>query len=205
MNTPEVQCPKCRARLDPVRIEATSDGRSEIFNQPDFLPCPACAVPLRVVVFPALFRKISPGAGGEAVMVEGESSCFYHPQKKAQLPCDSCGRFLCALCDCELNGQHLCPACLEAGRTKGKIKGLDNQRTCYDTIALALAVYPMLIFYFTLITAPMALFIAIRYWKTPPSLVRRGKFRFVAAIIVASLQIACWAILFITLATRHHS
>jgi hypothetical protein len=192
--SPPVQCPKCRAWL----LEG-------IFNLPELSPCPACGVPLQVEIFPALFRKVNPGKGGEAVMVEGESSCFYHPQKKAVLPCDGCGRFVCALCDCQLIGQHFCPVCLETGKTKGKIKSLDNQRTLYDSIALSLAIYPLLIFYFTLITAPMALFVAIRYWKSPPSLVRRGKIRFVIAIIFAVLQIAGWVILFVALATRHSS
>jgi hypothetical protein len=189
---PPVQCPKCRAWL-----------MERIFNQPELSPCPACGVPLQVEIFPALFRKINPGQSGEAVMVEGESSCFYHPQKKAVLPCDGCGRFLCALCDCQLNSQHFCPACLEAGRTKGKIKSLENQRTLYDSIALSLAIYPILIFYFTIITAPMALFVAIRYWTSPPSLVHRSKIRFVVAIIFALLQIVGWGILFVSLATHH--
>jgi len=174
-----------------------------MFNQPEMSPCPRCGAPTLVEVFPALFRKINPGKTGEAVMVEGESSCFYHPQKKAVRPCDSCGRFLCALCDCELQDRHFCPACLEAGRTKGKIQSLDHKRTCYDSIALALAIYPLLIFYFTLITAPMALFVAIRYWKSPQSILRRTKIRFVVAIILATLQIAGWAVLLIAIIIRH--
>ena len=189
-----LQCPKCRATL----LEG-------VFNLPELSPCPACGVPLQVEIFPALFRKISPGQSGEAVMVEGESSCFYHPQKKAVRPCDGCGRFLCALCDCELGNQHFCPACLEAGKTKGKIKSLDNQRTLYDSIALSLAVYPMLIFYLTIITAPMTLFVAIRYWKSPPGILRRTKFRFVVAIIIATLQITGWGFLIVALATQKHS
>lgn len=192
MNNALIQCPKCRAWL--------MEG---VFNQPEFAPCPACGVPLQVEVFPALFREIRSGGSGEAIMVEGESSCFYHPQKKAVLPCDGCGRFLCALCDCPLNGRHFCPACLETGQTKGKIKNLENQRTLYDGIALALAVYPMIIFYFTIFTAPMALFVAIRYWKAPQSILRRTKIRFVAAIIISLLQIAGWITLFVFLATRH--
>jgi hypothetical protein len=189
-----VQCPKCRATL----LEG-------IFNQTELLPCPACHVPLQVELFPAMFRKIKPGQSGETLMVEGESSCFFHPQKKALLPCDSCGRFLCALCDCELNGQHFCPTCLETGKIKGKIKSLENQRTLYDSIALSLAVYPLLIFYFTLVTAPMTLFVAIRFWRSPLSIVRPGKIRFVAAIILALLQIAGWVMIFIALANRHSS
>jgi hypothetical protein len=186
-----IQCPKCRAWL--------LDG---IFNQPELSPCPACGIPLQIEVFPALFRKINPGQSGEAILIESESSCFYHPQKKAARPCDSCGRFLCALCDCELNGRHFCPACLEAGKAKGKIKGLDHQRTLYDSIALTLAIAPLIIFYFTLITAPMTLFIAIRHWKSPLGLVRRSRYRFVIAILLALLQIAGWTFSFVYLATR---
>jgi hypothetical protein len=174
-----------------------------VLNQPDFAPCPACGVPLLTEVFPALFRKFSAGQSGQAILVEGESSCFFHPQKKAVLPCDSCGRFLCALCDCPLQGQHFCPACLEAGQTKGKIKSLENQRTLYDRIALTIAILPLIIFYFTLVTAPAALYIAIRYWNAPRSLLRRTRIRFIMAIVIALLEIGGWAILFIFLATRH--
>lgn len=192
MSSPLIQCPKCRAWL----VEG-------ILNQPDFAPCPACGVPLLGEAYPALFRKAPVGQSAEAVMVEGESSCFYHPEKKAVLPCDGCGRFLCALCDCLLHGQHFCPACLEAGAKKGKIKSLENQRTRYDQIALSLAILPILFFYVTLITAPMVLFIAIRYWKAPQSIPSRNRIRFIIAIVIALLQIAGWAILFISLATHH--
>ena len=194
MSTSLVQCPKCHAWL--------LDG---VFNQPELSPCPACGVPLQIEVFPALFRRVNPGQSGETIMVEGESSCFYHPQKKAVIPCQGCGRFLCALCDCELNGQHFCPTCLETGKAKGKIKNLENQRTLYDSIALSLAVYPLLIFYFTLITAPVALFVALRYWKAPRSIVRRTKIRYVVAIVLALTEIAGWGLLFVTLATHHRS
>lgn len=194
MNTPLVHCPKCQAWL----LEG-------VFNQPELSPCPACGVPLQIEVFPALFRQMAPGPSGETILVEGESSCFYHPEKKAVRPCDGCGRFLCALCDCELNGQHFCPACLETGKTRGKIKNLENQRTLYDSIALSLTLYPLLIFYFTLVTAPMALFVAIRYWNAPRSIVHRTRIRYVAAIVLAVMQISGWTWLFFFLATHHRS
>lgn len=185
MNPPLVHCSKCNAAL--------MDG---VFNRPELTPCPSCGEPLQIEVFPALFRRFAPGSAGEMIMTEGEASCFYHPQKKALLPCDGCGRFLCALCDCQLEGRHYCPVCLEAGRTKGKIKNLQNSRTLYDSIALSLAVLPVAIIfgiYFTLITAPMALFIAIRYWNAPSSIVRRTKVRYVTAIVLALIQIGVWA------------
>lgn len=192
MNNALIQCPACQAWL--------MEGP---FNQPGLAPCPACGVPLQTEIFPALFRKITAGHGGEAVMVEGESSCFYHPQKKAVLPCDGCGRFLCALCDCPLDGLHYCPTCLETGRTKGKIKTLENQRTLYDSIALSLAIYPLIFFYFTLVTAPMTLFVAVRYWYAPRSIVRRTKIRSIIAILIALLEIAAWATFIVFISTRH--
>jgi hypothetical protein len=94
-------------------------------------------------VFRAFFQPVPRGRDGDPVLIEGEASCFYHPQKKAAVPCEACGRFLCALCDCELHGKHFCPACLETGKQKGKIQKLESQRTLYDNIALALAVYPV--------------------------------------------------------------
>ena len=187
---PLIACPQCRAWL----LEG-------VFNRPDLTPCPSCGTPLQIDAFPALFREISVGQNAQPVMVEGESSCFYHPQKKAVVPCAGCGRFLCALCDCEFGNEHFCPGCLEAGKSKGKIKALDNQRTRYDHIALALALLPVLIFYFTIITAPMTLFVAIRYWNSPRSPVQRSRIRFVLAIIIALLQIGGWTTFFIVLAT----
>jgi hypothetical protein len=191
-----ITCPKCQTSL--------YEG---VFNRFEPVPCPGCETPLQIDVFPAMFRKIATGPGAEAVMVEGESSCFFHPEKKAVVPCHGCGRFLCALCDCELKGEHYCPSCLETGKSKGKIKSLENQRTLYDSIALTLVLVPMLtvfLIYFTLITAPMTLFIAIRYWKAPQSILRRSKFRFVLAIILAVLQMVGWVLIFGGLYASHN-
>lgn len=190
MNSPLIHCSKCNAAL--------LDG---VFNLPRLAPCPSCAAPLQIEVFPAMFRRSTPGRAGENILVDGEAGCFYHPQKKAVLPCDGCGRFLCALCDCEMDGHHYCPACLDAGRNKGKIKNLQNSRTLYDSIALALVVVPLVltlsvVFAFagllSIVTAPIAIYIAIRYWNTPTSITRRTRARFVAAIVIASLEIVGW-------------
>jgi hypothetical protein len=188
---PLLSCPKCQTRL-----------LHGVFNQPELEPCPGCGTPLQIEVFPAFFRKITPGQSAQAVMLEGESSCFFHPQKKAVVPCAGCGRFLCALCDCEFAGEHLCPACLESGKSKGKIKALDNSRTRYDNIALGLSLLPLLIFYFTIVTAPMTLFVAIRYWKAPRSLVRHTRVRFIIAMVIALAQIVGWSSLLIAIIAK---
>jgi hypothetical protein len=160
------------------------------------LPCPTCRVALRADVYPAMFRPLNIGSAGERLMADKDASCFYHATKKAVVSCSTCGRFLCALCDVEFKDLHLCPQCLEKGRTKRKIKSLENTRTCYDTIALYLAFIPMLFVWPTLLTAPIALFMGIRYWKTPTSIIPRTKIRFVVAILLAVTQIVGWVLFF---------
>ncbi len=184
MSTALVKCPKCQALLDAGEL-----------NHGLLAPCPSCQTPIEALAYPALLRKTTPGVEGERIIIEGEASCFYHPGKKAVRPCDGCGRFVCALCDCELHGEHYCPACLEAGRKKGKIKNLENRRVLYDSIALKLSLYPWLFiitYFVSIIAAPVSIFIAIRHWKAPLSIVRRSKYRLVLAIIFSLLQIAGW-------------
>jgi len=188
MSAVAVSCPRC---LAPLKSTTPTTG-----ERPQ---CPRCLSVFEIEVFPAFFRRQARAPEAERVLIEGESTCFNHADKKAVVPCNGCGRFLCALCDCELHGEHFCPSCLEAGSSKGKIKSLENRRTRHDSIALALALAPMLIFYITLFTAPVTLYVVIRYWKTPLSVVRRTRVRFVIAAVVASLQIVGWIAIFLFL------
>jgi hypothetical protein len=194
-----LQCSSCSTPLT-----------ENLFNQPELTPCTQCGCLFQVEVFPSFFKPVVHGRDGDPIMVADEASCFYHPQKKAALPCEACGRFLCALCDCELHGKHYCPNCLEAGRQRGKIQKLENQRTLYDNIALALALYPVVLLfgiYFTCITAPMALYVAIRRWNAPGSIVHRTKIRFVLAIVLSVVELGGWAALiyFLTARSKLHA
>ena len=183
-----LHCGKCKAEVEEAR-----------YNREGFSPCPSSSSPLHVEAFPALNRPLPTGPAMELVVGEDEASCFYHPTSKAIVPCQSCGRFLCGLCDCEIQGKHLCPSCLENDRKKNKVKTLESSRVLYDSIALSLAILPCLIFYFTLVTAPLALFVAIRYWNAPGTIPKRSKVRFIFAIILALLQILGWVALIVTI------
>ena len=134
------------------------------------------------------------------MQMDKEAGCFYHPGKKAVTPCSACGRFVCALCDVALNGRHLCPACFEKGKSKRKIKSLENHRTCYDTIALMVATVPLLFYFITLITAPLAIYLTVRHWNTPSGIIPRTRIRFILAFFMAGLQIAGWILFFSNLA-----
>ena len=64
----------------------------------------------------------------------------------------------------------------------------------YDSVALRLAIFPLIMFWFTLVTAPAALYLSLRHWNAPTSIVTRGKSRFVAAMALSGLQIVAWAL-----------
>jgi hypothetical protein len=178
---PPLNCGNCRKPLPWA-----------VCNTTDLTRCPSCNATLYATVFPAMFRSVGPGKSGETLLTDGEASCYYHSHKKAVVACSNCGRFLCALCDIDLNGQHLCSICLEAGSKQRNIKNLENRRVLYDDLALSLAIVPMVTVYFTLLTAPIVLFLSIKYWKAPASIIPRSKFRFVLAVFIALLQMAGW-------------
>ena len=182
-DVPSIPCSRCR---DPLP--------AAVFNTPGMTACPSCNSGIRLLAFPAAIRPVEAGSSGELVIVEGDASCFYHPEKKAVLTCGYCGRFLCSLCDVDLNGEHLCPPCIESGRKKGKLKNLENHRVLYDDVALALTILPLMFCVFPL-TAPIALYVAIRYWNAPGSVLPRTRARFVLAIVFASIQVIGSAVL----------
>jgi hypothetical protein len=188
MSSSAILCPGCYTPLP-----------ASHFNTGSFEPCPSCQVKVQAAVFPAAFRVIGPGRTGERILVQGESSCFYHEQKKAVVPCDTCGRFLCALCDVDLNGKHLCPQCLDTGRQKGSLQELETGRVLYDNAALLLALTPMVIFVFwflTLVTAPVAVLLGVMSYFRPNSIIGFSRIKAMAAIVIGISQMALWVLLF---------
>ena len=192
--TPYLLCDKCRTVLpDPF------------LNAPGPLGCPGCNAPLLTRVFPAFFRAEAGARASESVSSDEDAGCFYHPRKRAVVPCGQCGRFLCALCDLEVDGRHLCPGCVEAGRTSGGVLALQNglllpPRTLHDRLALSLAVIPLIpiFLFFTLFTAPVALFLVIRYWNEPRARpIPSGRGRLILAALLALGQLAAWGYVFV--------
>ena len=183
-----IACSRCATPVPP-----------EKWNTPDLVLCAGCRSPIAAAVFPALRRSLAAARAPAPPVVDGEASCFSHPRNPAVATCDSCGRFLCSVCEVELSGRRLCPMCLETEKKKGKLKNLENQRTLYGHIALALAIYPILFFYLTVLTAPAALYMALRYWKAPRSLVGGSHVPHVAAIVIALCEIAGWAVFLVFL------
>ena len=179
MQSVALSCFRCRAPwpADAAALAAMED-------------CPSCGCHTRIEVFPALTRPLAQGSAGEAIVTEGEAACFYHPQKRAVVPCALCGRFLCGLCDLELNGRHVCAGCLETGRRKGSMQELDTRRMMYDSLALGLVILgPVLCVWGMVPLAPAAFIVALYGWRKPGSVVRRSRWRFVVAMILAVLEV----------------
>jgi hypothetical protein len=177
--------------------ECSSPVPAAFFNAPAFAFCPSCNSPLLVRVFPAFVRPAPQGHAGDRITDAGQAACFYHPNKTAHVPCEACGRFICALCDVELHGQHLCPGCIESGRRKGALTTLESRRVLWDNIALSTAVLPIVTIFFwwaSIVTAPAAILLAIVGWRKPGSLAPRSSWRFVVAIAFSLIVMTAWGL-----------
>jgi len=171
-------CTRCRAPL-PARQ----------YNLRATTPCPSCGAKLIAAAFPALLTGGPVGRSAEKRIADDQASCFYHENKKASVVCDRCGRFLCELCNIEVGASHLCPACVAAGTSAAAQTDIDVTRKYYDRLALSLAIYP------TAITPLIALYLAARHGRTRNEIVPRGQGTWIAAVIVAIVQLAAWAML----------
>ena len=156
----------------------------------DEVRCVQCGAHARLLLFPALLTPPKRGRPGEALLVDGQSSCFYHPEKAAVIPCETCGRFLCTLCDIELGDRHVCPGCLASDESDART-GLDAQRALPDAVALDLALVSIipLFWWVAVFTAPMVLFLCVQYWNTETSVVERGRWRLVLALLISITEL----------------
>lgn len=168
---PGPTCPKCGT---PAPVGALTLGQ--------FQPCAGCGGGVWAEVFPALNRPMQRGTAGETVLLEGEAVCFYHEGKKAAEVCHACGRFLCGLCDCPLNGKHYCPGCLNTGQKKGKIRDLENTRVLYGRQAFVMSLVPLYL------TGIGAVYLALRYRKAPDSLVTPRPWQMPVALVLGLIQ-----------------
>src|SRR3954468_11948079 len=184
-SSPALSCPRCKRVLGPESWRGEHEGR-----------CRRCDTEFEFRAFPALNATRAQIAPQVAVLA-ADSVCFFHAENRAESICEGCGRLLCPVCTVPFAGQKLCPTCI-AGSKVSTAPNLARKRVLYDGIALALAGLPLLVWPFTLITAPLTLGMVIYGWKKPSSLVRgRSATRLVIAAILAILEIAGWITFFI--------
>ena len=158
------------------------------------LACPICRQASRAWLFPALHRE-SRADAGQRLLEEGQSSCMAHPQKQAVAVCDACGKFLCALCDVEWNGEHLCTACIQHRKQSDHEGAHQTSYIHYDSVALGIVLLSLLMMsFFGLggLIAPVTLYVAWRYWRVPWRPVPHRKWRMALAVLLATLIFVGW-------------
>jgi hypothetical protein len=160
--------------------------------------CTTCGSRNTVRVFPALFAAPAAPAVPESAL-EGEAACFDHPSKRAVAACHLCGRFVCALCSVEFDGQVWCPTCVAAGKGQRQTVYLDPSRMLYDSIALTVPLASLIAWPITAITGPGTIVFSAMRWKRPLSLVRKSRWRFVVAIAIGLAETVGWILLVVYL------
>lgn len=181
------RCPHCDQALR--GIDLTPEGMGT---------CPSCGRKSVVVIFPALTtgNNTSPPALPDDPPAEGESACFYNPKRRATKECSHCGVLISDAWAAHWGSDTVCLKCLEHLREKGQDARFQGSRTLWDNIALTLSLVPftVVLWWAIVFTAPAALFLGIRHWNSPRSMVPRGRWRLVVAILLALIQVGGLAV-----------
>ncbi|WP_415908626.1 hypothetical protein [Oleiharenicola sp. Vm1] len=178
MTPHKLACPKCRRTVPEVYWQGV-----------DVVRCPACEGEFEQLRFPALAAARRVERAG--ALGAGEANCYFHAENRAEVACDGCGRYVCAVCRVAISGRNYCPSCLETRADRRKLP--ENHRLLYDRIALVAAFLPLIVWPATLITAPLALGLCLYAWRKPGSVIpgwRRT--RLVVAGLFATVQIGAW-------------
>jgi len=124
--------------------------------------------------------------------LDGEAACFDHPAKRAVAACQQCGRFVCQLCAIDYGDATWCPSCVAAGAGRARSANLNASRTLYDSMAFITPLLSLVVWPLTTIAGPAAVILSIMKWRQPLSLVRRSRWRFVAAIVLGVAETVAW-------------
>jgi hypothetical protein len=150
--------------------------------------CRHCGSALEFLKFPALHATRAQ-ARAQAALPE-DAACFFHADNRAESVCEGCGRYLCAVCGVDFGGARLCPQCISARRAAKKDCG--RGLVLHDSIALTLAVLPVLLVFVTCLTAPLALGYTLYAWRKPLGVTRRSRWRLWAALVISALTCLAW-------------
>ena len=150
-------------------------------------------------LFPAVIRS-NKAVQAEAVLEGGQSTCFFHAKLPATAVCDVSGRLICDLCKTEWNGKTVSFEALQSLLAEDVAVQQERRCTKWDDIALSLVIFPVLFAPVMILTAPGALGICLVKWrKGATSLLRRSRWRYVVAALLAILEMIVGGILVATL------
>jgi hypothetical protein len=180
-------CPRCEG---PMEVSALMPGAATM--------CFACRTAVHVLVFPRALAYRSSGEAGPPSQPE-QARCYFHEERTAEAPCQACGRFVCQLCQVEIEGRRLCPECFNRRADDGSLLSMRTREVRHDSLAAQLGWVwiPFVTFLIPLpVCAISVLYLTIRYYKEPSrSVIPRRPWRFwlgIAGGVVAPLAGAVW-------------
>jgi len=151
-----------------------------------------CGDAHHIWIHPAITRR-KEVLSTDALIEEGQSACYFHPNNPATSICSISGRMICELCTTEWEGEKVSFEALQTTIKNGAQKGQHAGRIKWDDVALALAVSPLILWFITIVTAPLALGICLWFWrKGTTSPVRKSRWRYVVAGLLSAVQIGFW-------------
>ena len=133
-------------------------------------------------------------AGVAAPAGEGEASCSFFPEERAEKVCDECGCFLSERAAISWAGRDLCLPCLHRLREVEKDPGHIGRTRLQDKRALALVTW---LAPFSLFTAPLALYLLLRYRGRPEGFVPRSAVTWGVAFSLAIIWLIVWLVLIV--------
>ncbi len=159
--------------------------------------CRQCGKEQEITLFSAVYRKLIQTLPQAREALPDEATCFYYPEKQAQYVCALSGRFICEDAATDWDGKKVSLEALLRQRDAEQSKSLKTGAILYDDISLALAVLPVLFWPLTLFTPFAVYYFVFRYARRgPTSIVRKSRWRYLVAFIVATLQLAFWILVF---------
>jgi len=184
-----VQCPKCRTNLPAAH-----------YNHLEPVQCPRCRAKVTVEVFPAFLHGEATGGYGEPLAEADEAACYFHPEKRADVTCGSCGRLVCEMCNTAPVGPPTCVSCFNREIADGQYP---NAVLNPAGLALSLTFLPLIIFPLTILTAPMALYLSIAGWRKASTIHGSSRGRLIVSGIFSALQVVAWVLYFWSITSDH--
>lgn len=185
-------CPNCR-------LASQVQGKGPVLD----FHCGFCRVPVTARTFPCLSKGSAPVPRGIPA-AEGDATCQFFPEVKAEVICDECGCFMSQKAAAEWGDKTLCLPCLHRLREEKSDTEFRADLKIWDNRALGLlALLPL-----TLFTAPAALFILVKFRKEPKSWIPRSSLRWWIALALTVTVLLGWTalvVIWIAMLTRELS
>lgn len=177
-----LQCPACRS---PLKVGRQVDRLEE--------RCPVCRAEVHLTLYPRLFGD-RPGIAEDAPAAEGEATCSFFPDRRAEKVCDECGCFLSHRAAVDWGGRDLCLPCVHRLRELDRSSDYLGRTKLNDRRALFLVT---LLAPFSLFTAPIALVLLFRHRGKPEGFLPRSSAVWWIALVLAIACLVGWIALLV--------